>query len=210
MTSHIRAFGRVLFGGIGMDGSLGRSHGGWSGVYGVAWNCPARLWNLGQTSSWGKRDGVFTVAFICSSLESIKSRFFRIFSHWNYLQSSSAFHLHLCTLFENHPKCRIGIFQFWHFSSIFVILKLSYLVTLSDSKFWHFWWTFVHSRWKLSSLRSQFWMRLLCGFQTPCIFVWMKALLKKKSEKVFIPKIKRHLHSVLLRLESELICSSIP
>ena len=64
--------------------------------------------------------------------------FFRIFSHWNYLQSSSAFHLHLCTLFENHPKCRIGIFQFWHFSSIFVLLKLSYLVTLFDSKFWHF------------------------------------------------------------------------
>ena len=132
MTSHIRALRWVLFGGIGMDGSLGRSHGGWSGVYGVAWNCPARLWNLGQTSSWGKRDGVFTVAFICSSLESIKSRIFRIFSHWNYLQSSSAFHLHLCTLFEINLKCRIWIwiFKFWHFPTIFVVLKVTCLVTL--------------------------------------------------------------------------------
>ena len=27
------------------------------------------------------------------------------------------------TVFENHPKCRILIFQFWHFSPIFVLLK---------------------------------------------------------------------------------------
>ena len=57
---------------------------------------------------------------------------------------------HSVTLFENHPKCRIWIFQFWHFSSIFVLLKLTCLVTLFDRKlqvfknppkltiFWHF------------------------------------------------------------------------
>ena len=39
---------------------------------------------------------------------------------------------HSVTLFENHPKCRIWIFQFWHFSSIFVLLKLTCLVTLFD------------------------------------------------------------------------------
>ena len=81
MTSHIRALGWVLFGGIGVDGSLGRSHGGIS-VYGVAWDCASGLRNFGETSSGGKRNGVFTVAFICSSLESIIVIFFRIdFSH---------------------------------------------------------------------------------------------------------------------------------
>ena len=30
--------------------------------------------------------------------------------------------------------------------------------------FWHFWWTFVHSKCKRSSLRSQFWMRLFLYF----------------------------------------------
>ena len=36
------------------------------------------------------------------------------------------------TMFENHPKCRIWIFQFWHFPPIFVLLKLTCLVTLFD------------------------------------------------------------------------------
>ena len=30
--------------------------------------------------------------------------------------------------------------------------------------FWHFWWTFVHSKCKRSSLRSQCWMRLFLWF----------------------------------------------
>ena len=37
-------------------------------------------------------------------------------------------------LFENHPKCLIWIFQFWHFPPIFVLLKLTCLVTLFDRK----------------------------------------------------------------------------
>ena len=36
--------------------------------------------------------------------------------------------------FENHPKCRIWIFEFWHFPPIFVLLKLTCLVRLFDSK----------------------------------------------------------------------------
>ena len=39
------------------------------------------------------------------------------------------------TDFENYLKCRISIFQFWHFSPIFVLLKLTCLVTLFDRKF---------------------------------------------------------------------------
>ena len=54
------------------------------------------------------------------------------------------------TLFENYSKCRIWIFEFWHFPPIFVLLKLTCLVTLFDRKlqvfknspkmhhFWHF------------------------------------------------------------------------
>ena len=38
------------------------------------------------------------------------------------------------TVFENHPKCRIWIFEFWHFPPISVLLKLTCLVTLFDRK----------------------------------------------------------------------------
>ena len=38
------------------------------------------------------------------------------------------------TMFKNHPKCRIWVFQFWHFPPIFVLLKLTCLVTLFDRK----------------------------------------------------------------------------
>ena len=55
-----------------------------------------------------------------------------------------------CTLFENHSKCRLWIFEFWHIQPIFVLSKLICLVTLFDRKlqvfknlpkltiFWHF------------------------------------------------------------------------
>ena len=38
------------------------------------------------------------------------------------------------TLFENYSKCRICIFEVWPFPSIFVLLKLTCLVTLFDRK----------------------------------------------------------------------------
>ena len=38
------------------------------------------------------------------------------------------------TLFENHSKCRKLIFEFWHFAPLFVLLKLTCLVTLFDRK----------------------------------------------------------------------------
>ena len=40
----------------------------------------------------------------------------------------------LSTMFKNYSKCRIGIFNFWHFSPIFVLLKVTCLVTLFDRK----------------------------------------------------------------------------
>ena len=37
-----------------------------------------------------------------------------------------------CTVFENYSKCRIWIFLFWQFPQIFVLLKLTCLVTLFE------------------------------------------------------------------------------
>ena len=73
-------------------------------------------------------------------------------------------------LFENYSKCRIWMFQFWHFPPTFV-LKMTCLVTLFGFQklvkidhFWHSYWTFVHSKCTgtRSSLRSQCQMRLFC------------------------------------------------
>ena len=41
----------------------------------------------------------------------------------------------ITVVFENHSKCRISGFQIWHFPPIFVPLKVTYLVTLFDCKF---------------------------------------------------------------------------
>ena len=38
-------------------------------------------------------------------------------------------------VFENKPKCLIWISEFWHFPPIFVLLKLTCLVTLFDQVF---------------------------------------------------------------------------
>ena len=42
------------------------------------------------------------------------------------------------TVFENHQNCCIRGFQFWHFPSIIVLLKLTCLVTLFDCTLWVF------------------------------------------------------------------------
>ena len=62
------------------------------------------------------------------------------------------------------PKCRIWIFEFWHFPPIFVLLKLTCLVTLFDRKLQVFknspkWTIFKH-----------------CGFLSLCYrrYIWAK------------------------------------
>ena len=67
------------------------------------------------------------------------------------------------------------------FSTIFCTIKVICLVPLFDRKlqvlknspkltnFWHFWWTFVHSKCKRSSLDTQFWIwDFFCDFQIWC------------------------------------------
>ena len=94
------------------------------------------------------------------------------------------------TMFENHPKFRIWVFQFWHFPSIFVLLKvtclaehwcfwkirsmLCCLVTLFDCKIDYFdnlQWSFVHSNCKRSSIPSQCWLRLFMWFSNTVVRV---------------------------------------
>ena len=60
------------------------------------------------------------------------------------------------TMFEHYSKCRIWYFQFGHFLTIFVQLKLTCLVTRFDRN--------------RSSLRSQCWMRLFGRFSNT---VWL-------------------------------------
>ena len=56
-------------------------------------------------------------------------------------------------MYENRQKCRIS-----------VLAKIDH--------FWHFWWTFVHSKCKRSSLRSQCWMRLFWRFSNTVKVNW--------------------------------------
>ena len=84
------------------------------------------------------------------------------------------------TVFENHPKCRLWMFQFWHFPPIFVLLKLTCLVTLFDRKLQVFknspkWTIFGIFNQLLSTqnvnvarfARNVEW-DFFCEFQTPC------------------------------------------
>ena len=80
------------------------------------------------------------------------------------------------SIWTQRPKCRIWFFQFWHFLRIFCPIKIDMSGTtvwpqLSGFQklakmnyFWHFSWTFVHSKCIRSSLRSQCWMRLFLWF----------------------------------------------
>ena len=87
------------------------------------------------------------------------------------------------TLFQNHPKCLIWVFQFWHFPPLFVKLKLACLVILFGRKHQVFInspnWLFLAFLIQLlmrSSLRSQYWMRLFSGH-------W--AIVSKRLEKAW-------------------------
>ena len=59
-----------------------------------------------------------------------KNRSYRCWRHFLSINSIS----HKDTLFENCSKCRIWIFEFWHFPLIFVLIKLTCLVKLFDRK----------------------------------------------------------------------------
>ena len=85
------------------------------------------------------------------------------------------------TLFENYSKCRIWIFEFWHFPPIFVILKLTCLVTLFDRKLQFFKnspkWTILGIFNQVLSTQNVYVARFarnvewdfFCDFQTPCM-----------------------------------------
>ena len=75
------------------------------------------------------------------------------------------------TVFENYSKWRIWVFQFWHFALIFALSGNTVLPQAStfQDHFCHFLLTFVHSKCKRSSLRSQYWMRLFGVIFKHCV-----------------------------------------
>ena len=78
------------------------------------------------------------------------------------------------TVFENHPKCHICDFQFWHFQSIFVLLKVTCLVTLFDRKLQVFknslkLTIFGIFNQLLSSQKCKYWMRLFSMIFKHCV-----------------------------------------
>ena len=78
----------------------------------------------------------------------------------------------MLTVFENHPKCLIWIFQFWHFPPIFVLLKLTCLVTLFDSLKWTIFGIFDQLLYTQNINVARFARNVECdffyGFQTLC------------------------------------------
>ena len=79
-------------------------------------------------------------------------------------------------MFEIYLKCRIWSLQLLAFSTIFCSIKSDlsgntvwpqasgFEKLAKMDNFWHFQFTFVHSKCKRSSLRSQHWMRLFLWF----------------------------------------------
>ena len=103
-------------------------------------------------------------------------------------------------LFSHYPHClkMTENVAFW----ILAFFTNFYLITihLSGNTVWpqasgfrklakitNFWWTFVHSKCKRCSLRSQCWVRLFCGLQSLCgLFIKWKILLKWEPDGGFL------------------------
>ena len=106
---------------------------------------------------------------------------------------------HFSSTFE-HSKCRIWILNFGifrHFCAIkndlsgnTVWPQTSGFQKLGKMDyFWHFKWTFIHSKYKRSSLRSKCWMRLFLWFSNTMIYFFteltLKTLKKVLSQQLF-------------------------
>ena len=112
------------------------------------------------------------------------------------------------TMFENYSKCRIWIFEFWHFQPIFVLLKLTCLVTLFDRKLQGFknspkWTIFGVFNSLLSTqnvnvarfARNVEW-DFFCDFQTPWIWLIIYNV-SQNWRKIFFSKNKMALLALL-------------
>ena len=79
---------------------------------------PSGHWYIGGLSAVSKHTGhsrVFSKSLILASVWNTKSGFRQYFQLFLYN-----------TLFENHSKCIIWIFEFWHFPPIFGLLKVPF------------------------------------------------------------------------------------
>ena len=69
----------------------------------------------------------FVISSLTHSISKARTRHWENASHFAFFKSSN--------MLENHSKCPIWIFEFWHFLLIFVQFKLTCLVSLFDRKF---------------------------------------------------------------------------
>ena len=108
----------------------------WSAIHEVGYRvacaealtkCKSILWNTRLIPwCWKKRPAT---AYLVNILNMITRQ-----SRNNHQKPKRKVIMTIIKLFENHLKCLTWIFALWHLSPIFVLLKLTYLVTLVDSK----------------------------------------------------------------------------
>ena len=108
----------------------------WSAIHEVGYRvacaealtkCKSILWNTRLIPwCWKKRPAT---AYLVNILNMITRQ-----SRNNHQTPKRKVIMTIIKLFENHLKCLTSIFELWHLSPIFVLLKLTYLVTLFDSK----------------------------------------------------------------------------
>ena len=109
-----------------------------------------------------------TSAKLCEIVTKMEEPKFKwVEGRWYHEDPPKVIHSETGTVFENHPKCRIRIFEFWHFPSIFDLSGnsvwpqklcqigpfLAFLINFCPLK--------IRRR---SSLRSQCWTRLFLWF----------------------------------------------
>ena len=113
------------------------------------------VWNFGgwrcvRKSKWPKPWKEYLRVILCINEEKMKKSYFTegsihtgtcpafcpLFKYHKMAFSIYFLFLSLAkhTLLDNYSKCRIWIFEFWHFPLVFVLLKLTILVTLFDHK----------------------------------------------------------------------------
>ena len=152
----------------------------WSAIHEVGYRvacaealtkCKSILWNTRLIPwCWKKRPAT---AYLVNILNMITRQ-----SRNNHQKPKRKVIMTIIKLFEHHLKCLTWIFELWHLSPIFVLLKLTYLVTLFDSKLQiDLFLPSVHLKCKRSSLRSQSWMRHFLWFlNTEASYQKLKAL----------------------------------
>ena len=92
------------------------------------------MWNWSKLGANWKANRLQSRVKIGSKSGKAASFFFVNVIILSFVSKSITFPPHSCIVFENHSKCLIWVFQFRHFPLIFVLLRMTCLLTLFDRK----------------------------------------------------------------------------